>query len=627
MKPLMVLGAICATLCHAQLPYPNIPQNPSLPVFQDTSHTVFKPLFEQGMTYRKFVAAAGLAQNISNQWTAKQDFELILTPALNSDVISGKTTGAFQCFRPVKPGMTAGGLVFATAAGTRTTTDTAFYWDQESDFERIGGLFEYIKDQHFGLALKTGLQTNRTVMRTAYDRQYGLFYTLQATMDSANPLLTGFVFDGIDSAHYVPDNRSLFHSYRFGGVRTLSATDSFAVAAAYTRASNQSVLYPKIDKTGLGITLRLHNGFKGMFTTDAVTDINRSYMEYPGNSLKDRRISDLFAGIRPAAAYKSFFSSMIGSVLRRQSDFAYNNPLKKYPSSEESVAANKQLLNETLQEITFSWLAGYTYYRGYAISFRRYQDIRRFNYEYSFYESRAATDSTYNHDTRDIIDDNDTLSICFPAADTGKLVLSRSSRLENYLDASRSSGNHLGTTYQAELSHCVKSGSWINATSALLLKVTEDSSLYGAAGTSPHRFDRRSQASSYIDLNMVPGFTGLRDSLLLDGLYAVNESGDMRYPDGRRLFSKQTTFHERSIRAGVMKRFQNNVSVGTTYYHQQNMDDASENRSIYRELVFFGGYSRERVSVSAKIKSIRSTFNDMTTSDYWYINLSAGLEL
>jgi len=602
--------------------------------------------YEQGEFYRKYMVDGALSRAAGPRLLLLDSMNLMASPQRNTEQVSASSRSVFNTYYRVNSALKAGIGVSQTMNGLYHSGKSV--WLSETDHERLSLKAEYIPLARLRLSLNSGLQLSGNRTESVDLRDAGAYSDLNGWLSSPFEGLKDYTLSVSDSRTFVRNNDFVQGLYRFGGVTRLSDKSDLALAGGYSILKDRAYFTAPYDKSDYYADLNLR-----YLASRAFFHLSRNTMDYPENSLNSRKGFTFSGGLNPWLSWRKLSWRGMLSYSSGSSDFAYGFPLLSSPGPADLPAAQLQLSDETLQEVLFHWRADYTWFKGYTLGFSRFQDMRRYDYAYSYFDTKG--NPVKNPDTRDLLYDNDTLFIHAPARDTLTLTLSRSSRLLNFLDSSRSAQNRLGTTYQAELSHAFYSGQYAYTRNSLLLSVNEDSALYDSIVSSltkkhPSQFFRRREFYTFTDVNCVPFFRAREDSVIVSGLFGIQEDGALVY--GRtKTFVKNTVYDERAFNFRLIKVLGTLLSAGAGMDYSNtvaytfnefplpspsrgvserlfralfSLDDnfIQDYESVNRDFFLSLGMNYKKSSMRLELKDMQSFYRNSMIKDYLMINLN-----
>ena len=617
-----------------------------IPGMLDTTGTQAYFQFEQGEFYHKYHLKYGGTYRLPLGWATSDSLSFLVSPDVRKAVYTGNADAVVNLYRKMARSFFMGFSLSHFSTGTYNDEPGIGTWDIESDRQQVSVKGEYNPLPYAWLSLNTGFQTNGNRARGLSERDHGFFYLFKGTADSLAGLFRRYRLSVLDMQSFVPRNNAVYRVYQLYGTNRISETDSLVAAAGYTFTGNRSFFYSKTDLSNKMFALSLRNRFFEYLDNNTVFEMQQAVLEYPGNAVDNKKETVLIGGVAPRLAYKRLSLDFNALVINKTTDFAYEHSQRQDPAPHELPAAARQLMNEIKNEIQVNWKAAYVYFRSFEAGFARLQNIQTYDYPYSYYD--GTLDKITNRDARDVLYDNDTIFVVFPALDTGKISLSRASRHENYLDARRSAVNHRATTYRIELTHIFASKRLLYSRNALALSVNEDSLVYTQNEGAPHGFYRRREYYTFNDVNALPGFRRPEDSVIVRYAYGIEEDGSMYYRDDSRVFIKKTVYSEwgaglqlhKRVLAGLSAGAGFNVSKSTTFDLDPgnpaagyswgeklwrglfSVDDEFRRGAVsFNRRIFLSAHYRwKNLRLNLRIRDIRATFNRSATNDYLYID-------
>lgn len=594
--------------------------------------------FEQGEYARTFLARARGVHALPAGWFTLDSAILMVSPRLKGDLIAGNA-GLFSCFyRTLAPGLAAGPFVSHFSTGTLLYSADSSSWQTETDQQQLALRAEYAPSDPFRIGLTAGLQSNGNRSPGRVERNSGFLYDFSGSAEAGPgflPSLEGYSLALHSSRAFVPENVSSVQSVRLGGAVRLSGRDTLSAAGGAAMASNRAFNLVKTDRLSRFLAIKLHKVFFAPLAADFLFEGRQDRLDYPDDSLSNKQETALSGETRALLALKRVDLGFKADLARSGLEYARTSPLDERPSGpEETAAAERHLMNETMAELALAWNARFRYWRLWPVYFSRTMNIRRYDHPFSY--QAPAGGRAASLDTRDIVRDADTLTLLFPAFDSGAVRFSRSSLLENFLDSSRSYLNHLSTTYSFGLGWLFQSEKILFTREEFSVSVNEDSAFYVMNVEIPHRFFRRREIYSFNDLNFVPLFRGLEDSVVIRPLYAVEEDGKMSYEDAGRFFHQSGRTVRRGLTLRLVRRFFPGLTAGCGWRASDNtgytLDESGggfkkDFTSKNSEASSFVSYARKRLFMNLEGRQTATRFNDELTSDYFSILFSAEIRL
>jgi hypothetical protein len=546
------------------------------------------------------------------------------SPRIGSDITTVNSHLSAIVYRPVNSSLKLGAGLYESSSGAYLTGPET--WQTESDMERAGVTSEFAPGPYGRFLLNAGLQSNGNRGLMTDDRRMGAYYDANGTLEPVDGPWKDYRLLLSEKGTLVDSNRSQSRQYALGGLNRFGNDDSLSVYAGYRYFSNEPFFYSRQEHSEKNFAMRLSKGVIEGFRNAAVFNAGDIIFNFPDDPLGSKQ-DILFSGRAFSSLEKGRFTvKATAAYAQNQSAYAFNHAPETHPAPDGVAAAGRQLLNETQGDAEAQGSVLYRYWKGYSVRFARVLETRRYDYPFSYIDVSGA--EIKNLETRDILDDNDTLSVAFPACDTGWLIFSRSSRLLNYLEPDRSAQNRLSSTYRASLSHSVD-GRLLRTLNAIRIGVSEDSLIYPQTGKTPGRFYRRLEASSGNAFKAIPGLRGPEDSLTLRLIGAQEENGGLFY-DGGRAFQKTGIIREAGATFRCQKRFSPrwnaaimanySLSRGETQNTAGEFEKNFESQNL--EAGVQGNFLQGKNSASFDIRLRRSRFNSLLTSNYAYINLS-----
>lgn len=627
MDKFLVLALVAAALAQIQDPDSRMPQPPepdAVPGFASTG-------FSQGEHYRTLKALSILSRSLPDRNYCVSDSLLAeWSPQTHSEFTQADFSNAFALYRRLVPGILLGGGLSGSAKGLYRSMDGLKRWENESDRARLSlrGIARPGNDDL--LSLNLGFQSNGNRTPERAPRNQGFFYECRGTallpFDAVREYRASFV----EMADWVEDNR--FHRTRLelGGRKAVGGSAAFSASGAYSRINDASYfIEPTLRSDRFAAFKFVHQpawGRESLFLSMA-----ENRFDYPDAPERDRRERSWTLAWAPEWSLKRFRLGGAAARTAGSADFAYAEKTDPRPTADRLVVARAQLFNEQSLEYLLSTRLSMDYFRGRRIAFSSLRNMRRYDYPYRFTDPDGRL--TDNPDSRDLLIDNDTFSVEFPALDSGLLALSRSSRLINYLDSRRSKDNRLGTTWQLCLTHALRRPGIIHSRASAILSVNEDSLHYRLSRSAGNRFFRRREVWLFSDVDAVPGFRKEEDSLIVTLSYGFEEDGLLENETGTRVFVPQKLYRESGFNFRIEKGFLGRYSLtaGLILSRTRGLvsgGDGFENAelSTAREgyLRANGRFGRAQASLS--IRKIQSFFDHAAVRNYLTLALEMRTE-
>ncbi|MFH0919636.1 MAG: hypothetical protein V1913_04690, partial [Fibrobacterota bacterium] len=531
------------------------------------------------------------------------------------------------------PSLKAGIGLFESSSGTYRPDAETPYWETESDVERLGMVAEYSPNAAGRFLLNAGLQTNGNRTAEVNDRRAGGYYELSGTLAPLSGPWQNYRLLLSDKRAFVESNQAVIDTAALGGSTLFGNNDTLSVYAGYHRELNSSFFYARTDRTVRDFSARVSKRLGQNMRNAALFSVSRNAFNFPDDPLNNKRDFSMAGRLLSTIEKGPAKVTLSGAYGGSQSDFAFEEAQESHPGPAGVATAERQLMNEKAADAEVRGALSVRYWRDYAVRVARLLKGRQYDYPFAFTDLSGTLRK--NVETRDVLDDNDTLSIAFPARDTGWLLFSRSFRYLNYLSPERSAQNRLSSTYRAGLVHQLNARK-VNTKNALFVGVSEDSIVYPEPGKEPGRFYRRVEFTTFSYFRNVPGFRNTlstdsvngSDSLSLLAVAALVENGALFYEGGRAFF-KNGVIREAGISAFAKKQWTPawssagwlKYSASTNEKRNSFGDFEKTSESGNLEAGVRGTRSKNRFIASLECKLLRSRFNGALTSHYVYINL------
>ncbi len=651
--PLMLLVSLMAnasdTLVNATIPLHGIP------AFEIDSQKVdLRTLFEQGEFYRKYQIDASYASPISKKWITMDSITLKAAPQRYSDLFSANTRTVLNALYRINNNLYSGVGLSHNINGLYDSKNRN--WLTETDNERLSIKTRFIPIQIAALSLNAGIQSSGNTSLSTNIRDQGAFYEFYGSLFSPFEGLSACSLSVSDSRTFVKNNKHVEGIYRFDGSTPIQGIGTFYLNSELKLLKSSPIFHTPFEDEGRSLMLSLDQRLFDLIGLQDTFFITNNRAGYPDNPINNKSDLTIAGGVSPVINYKKLHFKAEFFRASTNTEYAYNIPSNDHPSESEINAALLKLSNETLIENTLWWKASYYYYHGYYIGFSRYLDLKRYDYGFTFTDIKGNLNN--KPDARDLLYDNDTITLQCPSFDTLELKLSRSSHMVDYIDARRSSQNKLGTTYQAELSHAFYGEHSAYCRNSFFISVSQDSTLYPMQGSPQEASDpfyRKRGVYSFTDINAIPLMRDTNDSVVIGILYGAEEEGSL-LPG--RSFVRKEVYNRNALNIRLYKEFNPVVNVSTGFNWSKTIkysfdefmiapknigfaedifrsmfsvnnhflyDYESENREFFIRGGLVRKLSGKTLSFYLEAKEIASYYKKALTKDYFVINTNFGV--